>query len=100
MPRAKRVPVADFVVLGPASAWSPMHDRAIAVASEVLGCTAVARDNRLVARLPVEPFEGINRWRWLAVALSRPAAVGTPAWRHAALGWAPSIPGGTVRVIT
>jgi hypothetical protein len=100
VPRAKQSPVADYVVLGPAASWSPAHDRALAVAIDVLGCSAIPIDGRVVARLPVEPFDGINRWRWLAVALSRPVAVGTPAWRRAALGWAPSVPGGTVRVIT
>lgn len=101
MPRARLSPEEEYFLLGPVRRWTTAHVAAFDATSAAIG-GAVHRlpDRQVAARLPVEPLDGANRWRWLAAALSRPTVVGTPSWRQAAIDWQPSLEGGTVRVIT
>jgi hypothetical protein len=94
-----RAPVADYVLLGPVPQISQARD--VAAAALWLGAEIIRVDaDHIAARLPIEPLEGVNRWRWMAAALVHPELVATTHWVVAARCWAPSLRTGTVRLLT
>ena len=100
-PRAAIAPSAEHFIFGPVAQWDVRRQTRLAEASAYVGGTARwVRGCYVVASLPVAALDGINRWRWVASALARPEVIGTESWADAAREWAPSLEGGTVRVIT